>query len=61
MPSRVLNRGVIISEDSMADHPFATFESLTQAGIITVIGVAIIISNILIIAAFINFRGELNC
>lgn len=36
----------------------ATFESLTQAAVIAVMGVAIVVSNLLIIAAFLNFKGK---
>ncbi|CAG9137334.1 hypothetical protein JYU34_000077 [Plutella xylostella] len=45
---------------SVADSPLATFESLTQAAVVAVIGVAIVVSNILIIAAFVNFKGLSN-
>lgn len=43
---------------SVADSPLATFESLTQAAVIAVMGIAIVISNLLIIAAFLNFKGN---
>jgi dopamine/ecdysteroid receptor len=33
-------------------------EALTQASLIFILGVAIILSNLLVIASFINFRGE---
>lgn len=33
-------------------------EGLTQAIIILVLGIAIILSNLIVIATFINFRGE---
>lgn len=41
------------------DSPLASFETLTQAAIIAVIGIAIVVSNILIIASFLNFKGKL--
>lgn len=59
MPSRVLNARAG-SEVSVADSPLATFESLTQAAVIAVMGVAIVVSNLLIIAAFLNFKGCVN-
>ncbi|KAJ9576305.1 hypothetical protein L9F63_006805, partial [Diploptera punctata] len=34
-----------------------TLETLTQAGIIFIMGVAIILTNVLIIATFLNYRG----
>jgi hypothetical protein len=43
---------------SVADSPLATIESLTQAAVIAVMGIAIVISNLLIIAAFLNFKGK---
>lgn len=46
---------------SVADSPLASFETLTQAAIIAVMGIAIVISNILIIASFLNFKGKLKC
>lgn len=42
---------------SVTDSPLANFESLTQAAIIAVMGIAIVISNLLIIASFLNFKG----
>ena len=35
-----------------------SLEALMQAGLIFVVGVAIILSNLLIIATYLNFRGE---
>lgn len=35
-----------------------SLEALMQAGFIFVLGVAIILSNLLIIATYLNFRGE---
>ncbi|CAB3250151.1 unnamed protein product [Arctia plantaginis] len=45
---------------SVTDSPLANFESLTQASVIAVMGAAIVISNILIIASFLNFKGLSN-
>lgn len=42
---------------SVEGSPVVTFESLTQAAVIAVMGVAIVVSNLLIIAAFLNFKG----
>lgn len=56
MPARILGSrggGVV----SVADSPLATFESLTQAAVIACVGVAIVVSNLLIVAAFLNFKG----
>lgn len=36
----------------------STLEALTKSGLILVLGVAIVASNILIIATFLNFRGQ---
>lgn len=36
-----------------------SLEALMQAGLIFVVGVAIILSNLLIIATYLNFRGKL--
>lgn len=61
MPARLIGgRGAVGSpgDVSVADSPLATFESLTQAAIIAVMGVAIVISNLLIIASFLNFKGK---
>lgn len=50
---------MIILGDSDDDTDLVfTLESLTQAGIIFIMGVAIIITNVLIIATFLNFRGK---
>lgn len=57
MPARVLSGRAGGAEVSVADSPLATFESLTQAAVIAVMGVAIVVSNLLIIAAFLNFKG----
>ena len=57
MPARVLS-GRAGAEVSVADSPLATFETLTQAAVIAVMGVAIVVSNLLIIAAFLNFKGN---
>lgn len=35
-----------------------TLETLTQAGIIFIMAVAIILTNVLIIATFLNYRGK---
>ena len=37
-----------------------TLESLVQAAIIFIMGVAIIVANVLIIATFVNFRGKMS-
>lgn len=61
MPARMISTrsGPLPGGDvSVADTPLASLESLTQAAVIAVMGVAIVISNILIIAAFVNFKGE---
>lgn len=59
MPGRMLGaRGGGSAEVAVADSPLATFESLTQAAIIACMGVAIVVSNLLIIAAFLNFKGN---
>lgn len=50
--------GVGTGDVSVADSPLATIESLTQAAVIAVMGVAIVVSNLLIIAAFLNFKGR---
>ncbi|XP_050684284.1 G-protein coupled receptor 52-like isoform X2 [Leptidea sinapis] len=62
MPARLLSGRAFaaVAEVSMTDQYFITLESLTQATIIAVVGVAIIISNLLIIAAFLNFKGLSN-
>lgn len=60
MPSRVLNARAGSEVSVAADSPLATFESLTQAAVIAVMGVAIVVSNLLIIAAFLNFKGKSN-
>lgn len=53
MPARMVDvRGVAGS----AGEP--TLESLMQAAVIAVMGVAIVVSNLLIIAAFLNFKGK---
>jgi hypothetical protein len=50
---------IILSDhDGNAARIFFTLESLTQAGIIFIMGVAIILTNILIIATFLNYRGK---
>ncbi|XP_052746648.1 G-protein coupled receptor 52-like isoform X2 [Bicyclus anynana] len=55
MPARLLSaRGPGGGETSAGD---ITFESVGKAAIIAIIGFAIIISNLLIIAAFLNFKG----
>lgn len=49
---------MIIFSDSNDDTEIVfTLESLTQAGIIFIMALAIVITNILIIATFLNFRG----
>lgn len=61
MPARMMSaRGgaAPVGEVSVADSPLATFESLTQAAVIAVMGIAIVVSNLLIIAAFLNFKGK---
>ncbi|XP_053624360.1 G-protein coupled receptor 52 isoform X1 [Plodia interpunctella] len=63
MPSRMMSARAGAGgagEVSVADSPLATFESLTQAAVIGVMGVAIVVSNLLIIAAFLNFKGLSN-
>ncbi|XP_030756274.1 beta-2 adrenergic receptor [Sitophilus oryzae] len=56
---------MIIFSDSSDDTEIVfTLESLTQAGIIFIMALAIIITNVLIIATFLNFRGPsevINC
>lgn len=37
----------------------SNLEALTQASFIFILAIAIVISNLLVIATFINFRGEL--
>lgn len=61
MPTRMMGaRGAGAGSDvSVADSPLATIESLTQAAIIAVMGVAIVVSNLLIIASFLNFKGTI--
>lgn len=50
---------IILSDhDGHAAGILFTLESLTQAGIIFIMGVAIILTNILIIATFLNYRGK---
>ena len=50
---------IILSDhDGHAAGIFFTLESLTQAGIIFIMWVAIILTNILIIATFLNYRGK---
>ena len=36
----------------------STLEALTQATIILILGVAIIVSNLIVVATLVNFRGE---
>jgi hypothetical protein len=50
---------IILSHDPEQEIAF-TLEALTQAGIIFVMGVAIIVSNVLIIATFLTSRGQYN-
>jgi hypothetical protein len=45
-------------QDGHASEILITLETLTQAGIIFIMGVAIILTNILIIATFLNYRGK---
>ncbi|EFA09248.1 probable G-protein coupled receptor 52 isoform X1 [Tribolium castaneum] len=56
---------MIIFSDSNDDMGIVfTLEGLTQAGIIFIMAIAIIVTNILIIATFLNFRGPsevINC
>ncbi|XP_026317195.1 G-protein coupled receptor 52 isoform X1 [Hyposmocoma kahamanoa] len=60
--SMIAGRGAsgLSGEVAVADSPLATFETLTQAAVIAVMGVAIVVSNLLIIAAFLNFKGLSN-
>jgi hypothetical protein len=44
-------------ERHATEIPF-TLETVTLAGIIFIMGVAIILTNVLIIATFLNFRGK---
>ncbi|VVC92793.1 unnamed protein product [Leptidea sinapis] len=62
MPARLLSGRAAAAgaEVSMTDQSFTSLESLTLAVIIAVIGFAIIISNFLIISAFLNFKGLSN-
>ncbi|KPI99175.1 putative G-protein coupled receptor 52 [Papilio xuthus] len=59
MPARLggAGAGSAAADVSVADSPLASLESLTQAAVIAVVGIAIVISNLLIIAAFLNFKG----
>ncbi|XP_019876957.1 G-protein coupled receptor 52 [Aethina tumida] len=56
---------MIIFSDSNDDTEIVfTLESLTQAGLIFIMALAIVITNVLIIATFLNFRGPsevINC
>ncbi|XP_013181485.1 PREDICTED: probable G-protein coupled receptor 52 isoform X3 [Papilio xuthus] len=58
MPARLggAGAGSAAADVSVADSPLASLESLTQAAVIAVVGIAIVISNLLIIAAFLNFK-----
>jgi hypothetical protein len=47
--------------DSDATEVLFTLEALTQAGIIFIMGVAIILTNVLIVATFLNYRGKYRC
>jgi hypothetical protein len=50
---------IILSvHDDHAEEILFTLETLTQAGIIFIMGVAIILTNVLIIATFFNYRGK---
>jgi hypothetical protein len=50
---------IILSvHDGHAEEILFTLETLTQAGIILIMGVAIILTNVLIIATFFNYRGK---
>ncbi|XP_052746359.1 G-protein coupled receptor 52-like isoform X2 [Bicyclus anynana] len=55
MPARILSARETVGE--VSESPFANYESLTQAAIIGAIGIAIVASNLLIIAAYLNFKG----
>lgn len=60
MPAKMMSaRGgaAAAAEVSVADSPLASFETLTQAAVIAVMGIAIVVSNLLIIASFLNFKG----
>lgn len=37
----------------------STLEALTQATIILILAVAIVISNLIVVATYLNFKGEL--
>ncbi|XP_017769978.1 PREDICTED: probable G-protein coupled receptor 52 [Nicrophorus vespilloides] len=56
---------MIILNDSNDDNSLVfSLESLTQAGIILIMSLAIVVTNVLIIATFVNFRGPsevINC
>ncbi|KAJ8737638.1 hypothetical protein PYW08_000233 [Mythimna loreyi] len=61
MPAKMMSaRGgaAASGEVSVAEGPLASFETLTQAAIIAVMGIAIVVSNILIIASFLNLKGR---
>ena len=61
MPAKMMSArgGAAAAGDvSVADSPLASFETLTQAAIIAVMGIAIVVSNILIIASFLNLKGK---
>ncbi|CAH0703547.1 unnamed protein product [Spodoptera exigua] len=63
MPAKMMSArggGAAGGDVSVADSPLASFETLTQAAIIAVMGIAIVVSNILIIASFLNFKGLSN-
>lgn len=60
MPAKMMSaRGAaaVAGEVSVADSPLASIEALTQAAVVAVIGVAIVVSNLLIISSFLNFKG----
>lgn len=49
---------IIFSQSSDDTEIVLSLESLTQAGIIFIMALAIIITNVLIIATLVNFRGK---
>ncbi|KAJ8704327.1 hypothetical protein PYW08_013051 [Mythimna loreyi] len=61
MPAKIMNArgGAAAAGDmSVAEGPLTSSETLMQAAIITVMGIAIVVSNILIIASFLNLKGK---
>lgn len=51
---------IILSDNDEETELIVNLETLTQAAIIFIMAIAIIVSNILIIATYVNFRSKLN-